>query len=317
MSKIGRIYNINRGFIIALVVIIAFAIIFIQVLNSLIKENNEKQKEEMANKGNSSTNSTTISQDDVSAITGQKVEGIEEESKIIKQFVKYCNEGKVEEAYQMISPECKNRLYPSLEHFKVTYYDRIFTMNRMCSLENWYSTGDYSTYQIKYMEDVMASGNLKSENNRGDYITVVKNQNKRYLNISGYVGTQKSKKVKNQNGVIISAEEIHMYVDYTIVKFKVKNNNTKAIILDSKKNLDTMYLYDENNVRYTSFLNENSEAQLKIYPNMETNVEIKFNKLYDPEIELKGIVMKDIVLNYEEFIQGLEEKNSIIIDVEI
>lgn len=316
MSKMGRMYNINRGFIIALVIIIAFAIIFIQVLNSLIKENNEKKRQEMANEGNSSINNTTISQDDVSAFTGQKVNGIEEEKKIIKQFVEYCNEGQINEAYEMLSPECRTRIYPSLEHFKTMYYDRIFTINRMYKLENWYSTSDYSTYQIKYTEDVMASGNLKSENNRGDYITVVKNQNKRYLNISGYVGAQKSKKVKTQNGITISAEEIHMYVDYTIVSLRVKNNNTKAIALDSKKELDTMFLYDENHVKYTSFLNEKSESQLKIYPNMETNVEIKFNKLYDPEIDLKGIVMKDVVLNYEEFIEELEQKNSVTIDVE-
>lgn len=113
---------------------------------------------------------------DTSAITGEKVKNLEKDKEVIKKFVEYCNEGKTEEAYGMISPDAKIRIYPSLERFKTVYYDRIFKIKRMYTLENWYDTRAFSTYYIKYTEDVLASGNVNSSNNIGDYITVVKNR---------------------------------------------------------------------------------------------------------------------------------------------
>lgn len=113
---------------------------------------------------------------DTSAITGERVKNLESDKAIIKQFVEYCNEGKIEEAYGMLSLEAKTRIYPSLERFKIVYYDRIFKIKRMYTLENWYDTRTFSTYYIKYTEDVLASGNVNSSNNIGDYITIVRNR---------------------------------------------------------------------------------------------------------------------------------------------
>lgn len=71
-------------------------------------------------------------------------------------------------------------------------------------------------------------------------------------------------------------------MDYTILNLKVKNNTEGVISLDTKENLNTMYIYDENNVNYESFLNENSEEELQVRRNAEKNIDIKFNKIYNP-----------------------------------
>lgn len=319
MNKLIRIYNQNRAVIFTIIIIIALIIIVIQTLNTLVKEDKEAKRQNITNEENSSTNQgTTILGKDTSVITGEKDLNNKQNTDIIKLFVKHCNEGKVEEAYNMLTDECKIRSYPSLERFKTLYYDRIFKINRMYTLENWYVSGNLATYYIKYTEDVLASGNVNSMDNRGDYITVTRLADTNSLNISSYIGSKNINKFQTKNGVTIEIEKMHMYMDYTILSLKVKNTNKDIISIDTKEKLDTMYLYDTNGVRYSSFLNENAEEELIFRRNMEMTVEIKFNKMYNPTSrEISGLALKDVVLNYENYKSKTEEKNKIIFDIDI
>lgn len=113
-------------------------------------------------------------------------------------------------------------------------------------------------------------------------------------------------------------KKIEMYIDYTIVNIKIKNNTSDKICLDSRESIDKTYLYDENNVTYTSFLNELTEQELEVGAGEEKNIKIKFNKRYNPKSRtLRGIEFKDVILNYDNYKNGLEPKNKITIDIEI
>ena len=140
MNKLIRLYNQNRGFIIAIAIIVALILIVIYTLNTLVAKQQGEKRNEISNLVNSSNNNTAIHQNDTSAITGEKVKNNESNLQTIKQFVEYCNEGEYELAYNMLSEECKQEVYPSLEHFKTVYIDRIFYINRMYTLENWHSS---------------------------------------------------------------------------------------------------------------------------------------------------------------------------------
>lgn len=318
MHKLLRIYNQNRGLIIAIVCAIALIIIIIQILNSLVEQDIEAKRQKILAQTPIPTDSTAIYQNNTSVLTGEKVRDIRTDKEIIEQFVKYCNDGQIEEAYNMLTADCKTRIYPSLEYFKTVYYDRIFEKKRMYKLENWYTTSKFTTYYIRYTEDVLASGNLDSESNRGDYITVVNGGDKKELSISSYVGAENSNRVTTSNGVTLTVSKIHNYMDYTILTLKVKNNTQNAICIDTKENLETMYIYDTNGVRYTAFLNEKAVEEFIIRRNMELSIDIKFNKRYNPESrELKGIMLKDVVLNYDNYIAGIEEKKVVKIDADI
>jgi len=65
-------------------------------------------------------------------------------------------------------------------------------------------------------------------------------------------------------------------------------------------------------------LNEKSVEEFTIRRNMGVNIDIKFNKIYNPESrDLDGLKLKDIVLNYENYISNNEAKKKIEIDVGI
>ena len=55
---------------------------------------------------------TIISGNDVSK------EKLESDEEIVTQFVEYCNKKEYQKAYDLISDDCKNAIYPNLNRFK-------------------------------------------------------------------------------------------------------------------------------------------------------------------------------------------------------
>lgn len=150
-----------------------------------------------------------------------------------------------------------------------------------------------------------------------DYITVTKIANENCLNINNYIGSSNVSKTIVNAGVSIKVSKIHMYKDNTVLEIIVRNNSKETIIIDTKEKVDNTYLYDTKGVKYIAFLNENSEEELKIRRNMETKIDIKFNKMYNPTSrELGGVIFKDVVLNYEKYLSKVENKNNVEFDIE-
>lgn len=160
MNKLIRMYNQNRGFIIAGVFIIALIIVIIQMLNSHVKEQQETARN-MINNSSTVNNSTTINSGNTSVITGKEVRTNEQSKETIKEFVGYCNNKEINKAYDMLSEDCKKLVYSDIEKFKTNYIDRIFYIYRLYTLENWFETNELKTYYIKYTEDILASRECK------------------------------------------------------------------------------------------------------------------------------------------------------------
>lgn len=316
MHKFIRWYNQNRTIFFIGVAIIVFAFIIIQTLNAIVGEKNEQKKNNINLEDSSTNQSTTISEPDTSVITGETISNTQSKTntEVIKEFLEYCNNGEIEKAYNMLTEECKELIYPSIQHFTANYYKKIFTMNRMYNLENWYSSNDWYTYYITYTEDVLASGNTNSENNKGDYITIVKTDNEYKLNISSYVGRVNVNETETSEGISITVNWIDMYIDYTILNISATNNTKNVITLDTKDNAETLYLYDTKNIKYTSFLNEIADEQLVVRRGATNNINIKFNKIYNTSRQLEGVTFSDIVLDYENY--NLNGKDKATIKVE-
>lgn len=319
MHKFLRWYNQNREIFFIGLAIIVFIFIIIQVLNAIVGRRNEGIRNSLASENSSTNSSTAISEPSTSVITGETMSAEETNTvtDVIRIFVEYCNNGDIENAYNMLTDECKTLIYPSIEQFTQNYYERIFYMNRMYSLENWYTSGNLYIYYIKYTEDVLASGDLNSEDNKGDYITVVRTDNGYKLNISSYVGREIKNDRVSTNGVIVLVNWIDMYMDYTIANISITNDTETNICIDPREGNYTTYMYDGNNVKYNALLNENSEEQLMVRRGLTNTINIKFNKMYNPERELRGIIFSNVILNYDEYISGTNEKNSIVIELEI
>ena len=144
MNKFVRWYNQNRKTIWKGIGIVALIILIIQLLNYWVKRNNEKELE-AANQIQVTNNlkeyNTVSVGEEYSTLTGESLSNNQlSQIEVIDMFVEYCNNGKVEEAYNMLTDECKDEIYREQRIFEETYYNEIFlNTQRNVVVENWIS----------------------------------------------------------------------------------------------------------------------------------------------------------------------------------
>lgn len=146
MEKIRRsikLFFVTYGnFILSIIGIFIAIIIFVQTLNNITieqKEVNTPTKEE-------------------EAIEEKKQEQEQTNIQFISKFIDYCNTGKIKEAYNMLSDECKNEKYSTVENFETEYINKIFKI-RICDYE---IIKQEAIYIVKLKQDLLIVGNEHS-----------------------------------------------------------------------------------------------------------------------------------------------------------
>ena len=286
--------------IIAFIVVILFSI---RTLNRIAKEQNMQKLNTISNvntsKNNSSisNNSNTFISSSESAVTGDDIskEEIDEVQKIIDQFITYCNKKELENAYNMLSDECKKVLYQDVNKFKTLYYDKAFNgKSKSVGIENWIG----NTYKIKINEDIMSTGKISSSSLQ-DYYTIVQDQNgNKKLNINNFVGTEKINVETNTNNLKINVLYRNIYIDNEEYVLNIENNTNDKVILDSKKDTKSIYVLDKNNIKYDAYSNELLSNLLSIDSGFSTQLTIKFIKNYSSTSRKdEQIVFSDTQIN--------------------
>lgn len=306
-KKIAEWYIGNKSKIlmaIFVVVVVVLISIIVNILNSLRKNNTVENVELGTNIQQTDTsigNFTDIYvEDNESVVTGESI-GSSHINTIgtIEQLVQLCNEQKVEEAYNLLSDECKEEVYPSLESFRNNYYNTIFNgKKKNISVENWAN----NIYKVTFEDDALSTGVYTAEGAIQDYITVVSTDNNEFkLNINNYIGRREINKTNNAvSGVEITALNTDTYMDYQTFTFRVKNNTNKTILLDDKFSTDNMYITDSNGNQYTAYIHELSEAQLTVTPGETKDVTIKYYSRYGTTKTITQIIFNKVILNYNE-----------------
>ena len=145
----------------------------------------------------------------------------------------------------------------------------------------------------------MTTGNL-SEGIQ-DYITIVKENNELKLNVNNYIGKEEINIEQLVDNINFNVIEKHIYVDYEIYKLKISNQSDNNIVLDKLQDPKTIYLQDDNEIKYYAYSNELISSMLKINKNFSTEINIKFSKSYSSSnVELKSIVFSGIVIEGKE-----------------
>ena len=123
MLKLRRWYNQNRKTIWKVTGFIVFLIALIQLLNHISRSNNESANNvNVSNTVNREYTDLTL-ETDKSALNNQKISpGQSDDIEIINNFFKYCNEKDINKAYELLTDECKEEMYPSIDVFQQAYY---------------------------------------------------------------------------------------------------------------------------------------------------------------------------------------------------
>jgi len=303
MWKLIRYYNKNRKKIFKIILIISSIIGLIQLLDYWAEKENEENNKIQLNVSTNSSNNVDNYQEiisDKSQISGQKVSEnkLKKDEDIIKTFVKYCNEGNIEAAYQILTDECKELMFPTIQDFNNIYYSKIFNgQSRNYTVENWVG----NVYQVKYTEDILSTGNLSSSNTKNDYITIVSENEEKKLNINNYVGRKIPNKTTEYRDIKITVTSIDTYMDYEIYNLSIENNSENTILLDTSDDTKSIYLLDNNNMKYYSYSHEILENKLIIQSKFKNKLQIKFTNSYSSSRNMKSLVFSKFILNYDEY----------------
>lgn len=283
---------------VAFIVLIAVFIFYLAIKNNIRQSSMNNNYEPQTTY---KPKETIISGNDVAE------EKYQEDSKIVKEFVEYCNNGKTEEAYNLLTDGCKQNLYPTLEDFKQKYCDRYFNTKKEYSLQSWIKKGNNVTYQMRIMEDIISSGQYQSGGTYQDYITVLEEEKK--VNINGYIGKKEINKNTNLEGLNIDIVKVEVYMDYEEYTLKVTNNTQNVVMLDSMKNPTyTLRLVASGN-SYPVRIKSISYTELIVNPDEEREMKIQFNKGYSSESNANSIMFSQIVRNYNDFMNNQAEYN--------
>lgn len=284
MNKLFRFYNNNRHTIWVVAVSIVAVIIIIHFLDSLVENNNK------TNENNDVTNGLNSN---YSIITGQEIK--KDVLNVVDEFIDYCNNGQKEEAYNLLSSECKEILYPSIDDFIENYYNRIFNEKKSYYAQAWIAQNNKYTYRVDFSENMLVTG-TPSKTSVVDYYTIVKNDDEYKLNINKLIGKETINKTVNQDGIIIYVHERSIYMDYEVYSFEIINNSKATIQLDNFANMNSVYIEDVNGKKYLWYNHEFSESDITIEKGVNKKIDIKFDKEYNLDVTNKAIVFEQIIL---------------------
>ena len=294
MHKLRKFIYQNKYQILGVLGIIAFILIIIQLMNLWARKNNNSEIE------NRQQNTTIVNENnsgvisEKSAVTGKEVskQQLDNETTAINKFMEYCNNQDFENAYNMITEECKKQMYNSLDIFKQSYYKNVFNGEKKnFTIENWVK----DTYRVNITGDVLATGNV-DEYSKQDYITVKQVNGEYKLNINNYIGyTEINIKTTEKN---ISMEVIgkNTYKDYETYTFNVTNNTGSVMQLDNISNTESLYIEDSKGVKYPYYNHELTTPMITVSAGQTKEITIKFYSSYVSTKKIERIVFSNIML---------------------
>ena len=266
-----------------------------------------KNEEELNNNSqtqNTTTNSSTNSNynnvrvdDKNSVLSGSEISSSQEEQiKVIDTFVDYCNKGDVESAYQLLTDECKQEMYPQLDNFVNSYYNETFANSEKdASVENW--TGNI--YKVQIHDNMLATGKYSKETTKQDYITIIETEDEQYrLNINGYIERDEINKSKEDKQIKMTVKYADTYMDYAKYTIEITNNSNQTISLDDRANVESMYIRDDNGNHYPAYTHEINSAELQVSPRETKEVTIKYYSKYGSTKDINRLVFSKMILNY-------------------
>lgn len=318
MHNLRRFYYNNKSKIWKGVLIIAFVLGLIYLLdNRMIESHNSKNlyKEENSEIYEDNDKQTYISNQ--SAILGSIVTESDANkiNQTISKFLQYCKNSNIQEAYNMLSNDCKETEYNTIEKFENKYIKNKFTKDDVFEIKSWMG----NTYKVSISKDMLSTGEINSTK-KIDYITIVKEENSEKLNINSYIGKKNINKEYIQNDISVNVINKNTYMDYIIYNFKIKNLSDKIIKMDTLKKAGTMYIQDLNKITYNAYAHEIFEDDIEIRSGHEIEVNIKYAQRYSDRVDIDKIVFKEVILDYIKYsklenTENFEEICEIIINL--
>lgn len=234
------------------------------------------------------------------------------DSNTVNNFLELCNNNKPEEAYNMLSEECKTEVYPTIEIFKKNYLDTIFYKKREFNLQAWISNSRYVIYKIRYTNNMLATGTYDKNDVFEDYITINKKNNEEKIAIGNFIDTENCNIITKNNNLQAIVTKKTTYMNYEEYVIDITNYTQKTILLDSLRNSKTISLIADSGTEYGANINKLFTTDLLVSPNETKTITIRFKKSIATENRSVKLQFSNIIMDYSTYIENKEQYTDII-----
>ena len=236
--------------------------------------------------------------DESSAISspGEVSEKYQEQfGNLLDQFLTYCTEHNPTAAYNLLSTQCKNLMYPTQESFQSLYYNEKFDGNKSYSFQSWSMDDGNYIYLVQIFDNQLASGQSSNSKYIEDYITITPEEDLLKINVNGYIDREEVYKTASNDLITANVTLVDNYMESKTYTINLKNNTEDTIILDTRENPQTTYLIDANGNKVYALLYQNNESDLTLAPSEAKTIQISFKATYRNGLEISNIEFTNIV----------------------
>ena len=231
---------------------------------------------------------------------------------IVDTFLEYCNNAQPEEAYNLLSNECKEYVYPTLEIFKNSYYSQVFKEKKQYNLQSWISTSKYTVYKIRYTNNILSTGEYDKNKIYNDYITLTKNQDGQKISIGSFIISEELNVSTIKEDIKVDVTRKNIYLEDEEYELSIQNNSRNTILLDNLENNNNIKLITSTKDEHQAYMNQLLKSKLMIKPGYTRKVTIKFKKSVANTRKSEYIEFFNVIKDYERYIQDKENYNDTI-----
>ena len=213
----------------------------------------------------------------------------------VKEYMDYCNKKEYEQAYNLLTEDCKEcRFDNNIEKFK-KYVDYIFDGEKIYSIQNYSNKDNVYIYQAIISEDIMATG--MNEETSDEYydekIVLIKEGDDYKFAVDGFIEKETMEKISEDNYMKTTVESKQVYYDKIVYTLKIKNKTNYDIVLERNKEEDCIGI---------SLDGEKREQEVDLYNNTEKviyagktkTIQLTFSKYYDENREPDSIIFNKV-----------------------
>lgn len=276
MMNYIRSFFRNEKFIFEIICIIIFIIFFLHVLND--------QAAKSSKTTNENTNITTqeeFLEEDITYAKG-----------LIENFITLCKNKNYEEAYKLLTDDCKNTIYTNQTEFINEYCAKY-----LIGLDRYYLNvikleQNNVVYNIQYYPDALETGKTAAET---DFITVNidKNDiNNSKLNIASFVSNENIQKEYEDESIKIVINKKNIFKNYENYEVEFINKTDRTIEVDYQ---NIRFLNDQSSIMRPEY--EETTNKIEITPKENTKKNIKINRDINNNFKILEINFDNIKIN--------------------
>ena len=114
----------------------------------------------------------------------------EEVNLLIDSFFNYCNTKQYQNAYNMLTEDCKNYMYSNSISEFMEYVDSIYTNTKIYNLQNYSNTEETYIYNITILDDIMSTGTTGGYQTYTEKIAIIDENGTLKISNQGYMGKE-------------------------------------------------------------------------------------------------------------------------------